>query len=290
MNERIDLRPDGAALARELHIRQGVGIAAHILQGRGLEILRMRVEQPALILVDKGIKAVRAERGVSVQAVPGQAIVLGGNQTLDFRNSVPDGTHYEARWLLFDAALLDDAYYVGRSAHIEPSGRNPAPVRLLSSVCEGLAGAFVRATHALASREALPDAIVRQRVLEVMHWLLEEGVVLHTPLINPSVSVKVRALIVGRLDCEWTAARVASELAVSESTLRRRLAAEGASLTALLVDARMATALTLLQATAQPVSDIALSVGYESSSRFAVRFRQRFGFAPTAVRGHERAI
>jgi AraC-like DNA-binding protein len=60
-------------------------------------------------------------------------------------------------------------------------------------------------------------------------------------------------------------------------------------LTDLLADARMATALTLLQATTQSVSQIALSVGDESPSRFAVRFRHRFGFAPTAVRGHDRA-
>ncbi|MRW90896.1 helix-turn-helix domain-containing protein [Duganella sp. FT80W] len=34
-----------------------------------------------------------------------------------------------------------------------------------------------------------------------------------------------------------------------------------------------------------PVARIALMVGYASPSRFAVRFRQRFGFTPTAVRG-----
>ena len=250
----------------------------------------MRVEQPALILVDRGIKAVRAERGACVRAVPGQAIVLGGNQTVDFTNAVPDGGHYEARWLLFDGALLDDPYYLGRSAQVEPAGQGAAPARLLAHVQESLASAFERARQALAPSEALPDSVARQRVLEVMHWLLESGIVLRSPPANPSVSVKVRALIAGRLDCVWTADRVASELALSEATLRRRLAAEGTSLTELLVDARMATALTLLQATTQPVSDIAHSVGYESPSRFAVRFRQRFGFAPTAVRGHERAL
>jgi AraC-like DNA-binding protein len=130
--------------------------------------------------------------------------------------------------------------------------------------------------------------VARQRVLEVMHWLLEEGIALRSSPQNPSLSAKVRALIAGRLEHAWTADRVAADLALSEATLRRRLAAEGTSLTELLVDARMAAALTLLQATTQPVSHIALSVGYESPSRFAVRFRERFGFAPTAVRGHER--
>jgi AraC-like DNA-binding protein len=44
----------------------------------------------------------------------------------------------------------------------------------------------------------------------------------------------------------------------------------------------------LLQSTDQAVNRIALDVGYESPSRFANRFRERFGFAPTAIRGHAR--
>lgn len=282
--------PDSAALARSIHALPGVGMAAHVLQGRGLEILRMRMDQPALILVDQGTKTVRAERGATACAMPGQAIVIDGQQTVDFTNAVPSGVdHYEARWLVFDPALLDDPYYRARTAQAERSGTTGASVRLVPQVAPELASAFGHAAQSLAPDAALPASIARQRVLEVLHWLLEQhGIALHAPPVNPGVSVKVRALIAGRLDAEWTAGRIANELAVSEATLRRRLVAEGASLTQLLVDARMATALTLLQATTQPVSSIALSVGYESPSRFAVRFRQRFGFAPTAVRGHER--
>jgi AraC-like DNA-binding protein len=167
--------------------------------------------------------------------------------------------------------------------------RTLAPLGLPAPCCCCCCCCSTCAAQALAPDAALPESIARLRVLEVLHWLLEQhGVALRAPQAHADVSAKVRALITGRLDTEWTADRIASELAVSEATLRRRLVAEGASLTQLLVDARMATALTLLQATAQPVSSIALSVGYESPSRFAVRFRQRFGFAPTAVRGHER--
>ncbi|CAN7258982.1 helix-turn-helix transcriptional regulator [Acidovorax sp. LjRoot118] len=281
--------PDGAAPARSIHALPGVGMAAHVLQGRGLEILRMRMDQPALILVDQGTKTVRAERGATARAMPGQAIVIDGQQTVDFTNAVPRGVdHYEARWLLFDTALLEDPYYLARAAQAECSGSASASVRRVPQVAPTLASAFERAAQSLAPDQALPASVARQRVLEVLHWLLEQhGIALHAPPANPGVSVRVRALIAGRLDADWTAGRIASELAVSEATLRR-LVAEGASLTQLLVDVRMATALTLLQATAQPVSSIALSVGYESPSRFAVRFRQRFGFAPTAVRGHER--
>ncbi|MNH37503.1 DNA-binding transcriptional regulator AraC [compost metagenome] len=57
-----------------------------------------------------------------------------------------------------------------------------------------------------------------------------------------------------------------------------------------MIDVRMNSALTLLQSTDWPISAIAQHVGYESSSRFAERFRKRFGFAPTAIRGHQRAM
>ena len=52
----------------------------------------------------------------------------------------------------------------------------------------------------------------------------------------------------------------------------------------LLTDVRMTRALTLLQVTPWPVAQIAGAVGYESPSRFAARFKERFGFAPSAVR------
>lgn len=280
--------PDGSSLARELHGRPGVGIAAHVLQGRGLRILRMRVDQPALIVVDRGLKTVKPARGAAVRARPGQALLLSGQQTVDFTNDVIDGEQYEARWLVFDNALLDDVFYRETAARVAPVDAPIVPVRLLAQLSSGLIDAFAQGRRALAPDPALPDAVARQRVLEVMHWLLEEGLVLRSAPEDTSVSIQVRALIAGRLDLEWTATRVAQALAMSEATLRRRLAAEGASMSALIVDARMASALTLLQATTQPVSEIANAVGYESPSRFAIRFRERFGFAPTAVRGHER--
>jgi AraC-like DNA-binding protein len=66
--------------------------------------------------------------------------------------------------------------------------------------------------------------------------------------------------------------------------MRRRLADESASFYDLLSDVRMSHALTLLQVTDLPVIQVAYEVGYKSQSRFALRFRRRFGFAPSEVR------
>ena len=46
----------------------------------------------------------------------------------------------------------------------------------------------------------------------------------------------------------------------------------------------MAYALSHLQTTRRSIDDIAHACGYASASRFAVRFRQRFGLSPRALR------
>ncbi|MDP8997842.1 MAG: AraC family transcriptional regulator, partial [Pseudomonadota bacterium] len=40
----------------------------------------------------------------------------------------------------------------------------------------------------------------------------------------------------------------------------------------------------MLQSTGDSITQIAFAVGYESPSRFATRFRKRFGFVPSVLR------
>ena len=283
----------GAELARTLHVRPGLGVAAHVMQGEGLEIVRIRVERPAVIVVDRGIKTVKPARGGAVRALPGQVLLLAGGHTVDFHNRITDGERYEARWLMFGGTVLDDPYYLAtaqRQSSADASEVAPPPARVLRRVPDGLAEAFERARHGLAPDPSRPEAVGRQQMLEVAHWLLAAGMVLRMPPDDARVSARIRAMLSARLDGEWSSDAIARSLAMSEATLRRRLAAEGVTLRELIADVRMASALVLLQATSRPVSEIASAVGYDSPSRFAVRFRDRFGFAPTAVRGHARAV
>ncbi|WP_416760414.1 helix-turn-helix transcriptional regulator [Roseateles sp. So40a] len=279
----------GAELARTLHVRPGLGVAAHVMQGEGLEIVRIRVERPAVILVDRGIKSVQPASGRAVRALPGQMLLLAGGQTVDFHNRITDGERYEARWLMFGGAVLDDPYFLATVQRLPAGSADSSPVGLLRRVPSGLVEAFERARQGMAPDPSRPEAVVRQQMLEVAHWLLAEGLVLRVPPNDARISGQIRAMLSTQLDGDWRSETIASSLAMSEATLRRRLAVEGVTLRELIADVRMASALVLLQATTRPVSDIASSVGYDSPSRFAVRFRDRFGFAPTAVRGHLRA-
>ncbi len=59
---------------------------------------------------------------------------------------------------------------------------------------------------------------------------------------------------------------------------------EGARFRPLLEQARLAAALGLPQGNWRTIMDVAASVGYQSPSRFAERFRQHFGLSPSELR------
>ena len=128
--------------------------------------------------------------------------------------------------------------------------------------------------------------LTRRRVIfsqPVRSWLDRRGIRLSCPSHNDLVT-NIKRIVASAPEVNWPAPDVAARLAMSEATMRRRLARTGTSLSKILLETRMLAALTLLQAGDQSVVQIAYAVGYESPSRFAGRFRERFGFAPSELR------
>lgn len=78
----------------------------------------------------------------------------------------------------------------------------------------------------------------------------------------------------------WTAEMVAERLGIGESTLRRRLAGQGASFRQILRQVRMSAARDAVEAGATSFA-AAEAVGYVSRSHFSRRFREAFGNTPT---------
>ena len=190
-----------------------------------------------------------------------------------------DGS-YQAHWLVWDEALIQSN--AEANTHL-------AAIRYAQPITgEGkhFAESFKRAIEAVID-STVPDRVARHRVQELLTWVGVTGGRFEPPRL-PTMAIKVRQLIASDLANDWSALDVASTFALSEATLRRRLAEEGTTFSRLLIDARMTLALQLLQSSAQTVMQIALCVGYQTPSQFAVRFRDRFGFPPTAVRGHRR--
>lgn len=261
-------------------VRPGVGAAGEILQHQELLFKRLVIEHPVLIVVACGSKLLRWPGGECLVR-EGESIALPGGQSFDITNRMGENGSYRAHWLAWDDSLI--------AAHAD-AHPEAAVIRQALPITDGnadFAASLRRASEAVEDG-GVPDAIARHRLQEVLLWIGMRGKRFEQSLAL-TMAVKVRRLVSPDLAREWSAPAVASAFAVSEATLRRRLAEEGASLSGILVDARMSLALQLLQSTRQPVTQIALSVGYQTPSQFAVRFRDRFGFPPTAIRGHHRA-
>jgi AraC-like DNA-binding protein len=145
--------------------------------------------------------------------------------------------------------------------------------------------AFDRACTALDD-SVMPARLRENAVLEVLLWLAEDGIGFEADA-EPRIEDRVRSTLAKSPDRKWQIVDVAKSLALSESTLRRRLAEANTSFNTLLIDVRMVRALALLQTTTLPIGRVAAEVGYESASRFAVRFRARHGISPSAIRGLE---
>lgn len=256
-------------------VRRGVGITATIIQKQEVEFKRLFVEQPVLIAVERGNKSLRLP-GREYIIRPGDAIALAGDQSVDITNRLGEDGTYRARWLVWESAQI--------SSYGEAHSQQ-AVIQMALPIMRGSAEfsiAYQRALQAIED-ETLPAEIARHRIGELLLWIGMNGGRFEQPQTVP-LRVKIRRLIGQQLEREWNAATVADSFAMSEATLRRRLADESTTLTELLVDARMSFALKLLQSTTLPVSQIAQTVGYQTSSQFTVRFRHRFGIPPTAIR------
>lgn len=262
---------------KALLARPGVGLTAGIVQRSDLRFSRITIDRPALIVLRHGKKVLQSAKGQWVIR-SGEAIAIAGGQTFDVTNHLSEKGLYEARWLLWDPAIL---------ARFEGTTSPLIGAAMLGKIDAPFTAAFDRALEAIAEVQQIPEAVAQHRLAEVLLWLSTRGVQFGAAE-TPTLSVKLRRLFEADLAEPWTAALAAQQLAMSEATLRRRLAAEGSSFGDLLGDVRMCSAMVLLQSTDQAVNRIALEVGYESASRFAIRFRRRFGFPPTAIRGHAR--
>jgi AraC-like DNA-binding protein len=266
-----------ATLERSIHRREGVGACAHVVQGRKLFTGQLSFDQPTLIVVRRGSKCLRAS-GQEVTLAAGELIAVNAGQCFDVINAPCEHADiYEADSLAFGEALFEHSLYscaTGKRIHETLVCRSPSPQ---------VFAAFSHACEAIRLAVDIPQRVAMARMNEMLAWLDHVGGCFDT-VSALRVAVRVRRLVKVNLAAAWTAPRVASQLGMSEATLRRRLAEEDSQFQQLLAETRMAHALTLLQVTNLPVTSIAYDVGYQNPSQFSARFRRRFGFNPSDVR------
>lgn len=235
------------------------------------------VEQPMIIFVQQGRKFLGTDQ-YSIYANNTEAAILSSDQLVNIENTPGDKHDYIADVFVFDKELVQTFY---ERAFPGIDILNNKTIDMLE-VSSALRKALIEAKTALQS-EDLSDTIIEHRVCELLLWLGEHGV-FFTSGKTPTEVERVRKLLLSNIANDWKASEVASELGVSEPTLRRHLAKEETSFTEILSDLRLGKALELLQATDLPVTTIAYDLGFGSPSHFTERFKSRFDIPPTAIR------
>lgn len=203
---------------------------------------------------------------------PGQYLVVTPGMLLNVEN-LPAG----------DGPYLSSCVTVSRELLLEKkwaADASPSTWTILPP-SPALDQAFAHTESGL--QQELPQTVLAHRVRELLEALALCG--FRPALQNePTIAERVRMLLANAPEQAWRAEPIAERLAMSVATLRRKLVAENTSFRAILEDIRLSRALVLIQTTEKPLKRIAEECGYLSPSRFATRFRMRFGTLPSELR------
>ncbi len=253
-----------------------------IVTHRSQPIRRVPVSEPVLVAVLQGSKEVHLA-GRTERFSAGELLVLPATLAPDVVN-VPDARTglYQALVVPFPRPLTERFKQTFPEAC---ASARPAAGSLRVPARPGVELALAQLVECLGSDPPPSAAQAEVRSLAVLLGVVEESGC-HLPLLTVSDSpiAQLRSLIDLAPGHPWSVPEAARRLRLSEATLRRRLTADGVRFRGLVEEARLAHALGLLQATKHPIGEISAACGYESPSRFAARFRRRFGLPPSRFR------
>ena len=193
----------------------------------------------------------------------------------------PDGREkcFRSVFLTFSADLLERFQ---RDRSVQVADKSSSTPYWLASLDEDLESSLLWVLDSVDAKR-VSDERLQCRLMDFLFALAERGHVFKGKR-QCGTAGRLRTLIGEAPGENWTAQEAGRALAMSEATLRRRLAGEGVRFEELLVDTRMHHALMLLQTTSWTIPHIAQACGYQSRARFSDRFRTRFGYLPSAVR------
>jgi len=232
-------------------------------------IVNVPIIKPMLICVLDGSKKLGSQGEIDCPS--GSFVILSNHPSIAMRN-IPGDAEY--------LALIVEFEYEDFNC-LPPKRTRTAP--------------FVQGETGVAFQQTLlqfvewsafaPQVMWPARRREILQHLYHLGFEQVSAVVEPpSLSHKVHGIIIADVAQDLHAGELASQLAVSESTLRRKLAAEGTTLQAIKDRARLGLGLHLVQTTFDPVGRIAEQCGYQSQSRFTDKFKQLFGVTPSELR------
>jgi len=233
--------------------------------------------QSSVVLVLQGTKTVlRGPESVTVDA--GRAFLFPSRMETTIEN-VPDRESglYVALCLAYDEAMIARA----AKGRADPA---PSPLESLRLDCDRTVEMALAHLLDMAAAEPENERLLALCREELLLLIGERTGCL--PLLWNAVSTwsaRCGAIVGMEPSREWTADALAARLGTSERSLRRHLSAEGTGLRDVLRDVRLSAGLGMLQAGSTSVGETAYRCGYNSASRFAGLFRERFGVSPSEV-------
>lgn len=233
------------------------------------KLLDVPIANPLLIVVINGDKELGKNNEIKCQS--GQFIFLSDSPSINIRN-IPKNNTYVAMLIEFSYEDFDNIPNLGSEKSEYFIGDVTLPLKKsLQQFVECAAWA--------------PKSICALRKKEILMLMYHLGYTeLASMMGKEKISHRLHALFHEKHFLDVTTDYICKHLAMSESTLRRKLISEGTSVQEIKDRARLGLGLHLLQTTVEPIGLIAEKCGYHSQSRFSSRFKSHFGLTPTELR------
>jgi len=233
------------------------------------QLLNVPIVKPLLIVVLSGNKALGKDHELTCHA--GEFIFLSNSPAINMRN-IPKGKEYFALLIEFEYEDING---------LQITSANEKD-HLIGETTETLEKSLLQFVE---NSLWAPKEILSLRKREIILLLCHLG---HRNILSllgtPKITYQLHDLFLEHGFHDITTERICKQLAVSESTLRRKLKLEGTSVVAIKDQARLGLSLHLLQTTTNSIGFIASECGYQSQSRFTERFKRRFGLTPSELR------
>ena len=244
----------------------GLGWIRH---ARTCALRNVNLSRSCLTLVLSGSKQLPGDSPETPRTLPSGSLVLfPAGENISCTN-IPENGEYLALTLSFPEETLLHVHQ--RIAASRPR-RTPSEPALLAETLE-------RFLDALMIHE---DTLLAEMWQEqILYLLWKQGVEVFS--FRDETIGRLRKLVEHDPCRKWTTALLAGELCMSERTLRRHMEKSGTTSAELVRLSRLHVGLSLLQSRGLRVGEVARECGYSSQSRFAERFRERFGLNPADV-------
>lgn len=232
-------------------------------------IFNVPIIKPILIVILSGKKILGQNNEVICST--GSFIFLSNSPTIDMRN-IPNDHEYFALLIEFD--YQDFNFLKERAINSKKYIRGKVDLILEKTLQQFVEWSLFSPVNMWSHR--------RQEILQILYHLGYREICSIAKA--TSISNKIHKIVSENISADFTMNIFCKQLAMSESTIRRKLKLEGTSIKKIKNQVKLGHALHLVQTTSQSIGHISELCGYQSQSRFTDKFKQLFGLTPTQLR------